>query len=101
MYVRIARFENAAGDVDERIKEVRKRMSGEVDSPMTQARDAVKRAMMLIDRENNRGMGVVFCETEDDLRRVDDAMNQMSPPPGAGTRTAVEVYEVAVDEEPA
>ncbi|MBW3609151.1 MAG: hypothetical protein KY463_12505 [Actinobacteria bacterium] len=99
--MRIARFENAAGDVDERIKEVRKRMSGEVDSPMAQARDAVKRAMMLVDRENNRGMGVIFCETEDDLRRVDDAMNQMSPPPGAGTRTAVEVYEVAVDEEPA
>lgn len=101
MYVRIARFENASGDWDERIEEVRKRMSGEVDSPMAQARDAVKRAMMLVDRENNRGAGVIFCETEDDLRRVDQAMNEMSPPPGAGTRTSVEVYEVAVDEQPA
>ena len=101
MFVRIARFENASGDWDERIEEVRKRMSGEVDSPMAQARDAVKRAMMLVDRENNRGAGVIFCETEDDLRRVDQAMNEMSPPPGSGTRTAVEVYEVAVDEQPA
>jgi hypothetical protein len=101
MYVRIARFENAAGDWDERVEEVRKRMSGEVDSPMAQARDAVKRAMMLVDRENNRGAGIIFCETEDDLRRVDQAMNEMSPPPGAGTRTSVEIYEVAVDEQPA
>lgn len=100
MYVRIARFENASGDWDERI-EVRKRMSGEVDSPMAQARDAVTRAMMPVDRENNRGAGVIFCETEDDLRRVDQAMNEMSPPSGAGTRTSVEVYEVAVDEQPA
>ena len=101
MYVRIARFENAGGDWDERVEEVRKRMSGEVDSPMGQVRDAVKRAMMLVDRENSRGAGVIFCETEDDLRRVDQAMNEMSPPPGAGTRTSVEVYEVAVDEQPA
>ena len=34
MYVRIARFENAEGDWDERIEEVRKRMSGRTDSPM-------------------------------------------------------------------
>ena len=101
MYVRIARFENAAGDWDERLEDVRKRMSGEVDSPMAQVRDAVKRAMMLVDRDNNRGAGLIFCETEDDLRRVDQAMNEMSPPPGAGTRTSVEVYEVAVDEQPA
>ncbi len=101
MYVRIARFENAEGNWDERIEEVRKRMSGELDSPMAQARDAVKRAMMLVDRENNRGVDVIFCETEEDLRRVDQAMNEMSPPPGAGTRTSVEVYEVAVDEQPA
>lgn len=101
MYVRIARFENAEGNWDERLEEVRKRISGELDSPLAQARDAVKRAMMLVDRENNRGAGVIFCETEEDLRRVDQAMNEMSPPPGAGTRTSVEVYEVAVDEQPA
>ena len=101
MYVRIARFEGGGGDWDERIEQVRKRMSGEVDSPMVQARDAVKRSMMLVDRENNRVASVVFCESEEDLRRIDEAMNEMSPPPSAGTRTSVEVYEVAVDESPA
>jgi len=100
MYVRIARFENAEGDWDVRIEEVRKRMSGETDSPIAQARDAVKRAMMLVDRESGRGAGVIFCDSEEDLRRVDEAMNQMSPPPGGGTRVSVEMYEVAVDEQP-
>lgn len=100
MYMRIARFENAEGDWDERIEEIRKRMSGRTDSPMAQARDAVKRSMMLVDRDNNRGASVIFCETEEDLRRVDQAMREMSPPPGAGTRASAETYEVAVDEQP-
>lgn len=101
MYVRIARFENSEGNWDERIEEVRNRIRGDgVGSPMAEARGAVKRAMMLVDRESGRGAGVIFCDSEEDLRRVDEAMNQMSPPPGGGTRASVEMYEVAVDEQP-
>jgi len=98
MYVRIARFENAEGNWDERIEAIRSRMRdpGE-DSPMAEARGAVKRAMMLVDRENGRGAGLIFCESEEDLRRVDEAMNQMNPPSGGGTRSSVEMYEVAID----
>ena len=101
MYVRIARFENAEGNWDERIEAIRSRMRdpGE-DSPMAEARGAVKRAMMLVDRENGRGAGLIFCESEEDIRRVDEAMNQMNPPSGGGTRSSVEMYEVAVDEQP-
>ncbi len=100
MYVRIARFEGGESNWDERIEEVGKRMRGEVDSPMSQARDAVKRSLMLVDRENNRGAGLIFCETEEDLRKVDQAMNEMTPPPGAGARLGVEMYEVAIDASP-
>lgn len=102
MYVRIARFEGAGSDSwDERIEEVGKRIRGGGDgSPMDAARDAVKRAMMLVDRDGNRGASVVFCETRDDVARVDAAMNEMSPPPGGGSRSSVEIYEVAVDEQP-
>lgn len=101
MYVRIARFENAEGNWDERIAEIRSRIEGRGEgTPMADAGGAVKRAMMLVDRENGRGAGLVFCETEEDLRRVDEAMSQMSPPPGGGTRSSVEMYEVAVDAEP-
>jgi hypothetical protein len=100
LFVRIARFEGAEGNWDERIEEIKNRIRGGDDgSPIAAARASVKRTMMLVDRENGRGAGVIFCETEEDLRRVNDAMNQMSPPPGGGKRSSVEVYEVALDEQ--
>jgi hypothetical protein len=92
VYVRIARFEGGEGNWDERIDEIRGRMAAgrQEDVP-------VKRALMLADREAGRGASIMFCETEDDLRRIDEYMNAQSPPPGGGTRTSVERYEVAVD----
>jgi hypothetical protein len=102
MYVRIARFEGAGDNWDERIAEVRGRMlgTGGGGGPMDAVRGSVKRAMMLVDRQGGRGAGLIFCETEDDLRRVDEAMNAMQIPGGGGTRTSVEMYEVALDEQP-
>jgi hypothetical protein len=50
---------------------------------------------MLVDRENLTGLGVYLFETEEDLRRGDEALNAMSPR-GAGQRTNVAVYEVAL-----
>jgi hypothetical protein len=101
MYVRIARFEGAEGNWDERITEVRNRMrSTDEGSPMAAVRGSVQRAMMLVDREKGTGASVIFCDTEEDLKRVDEAMNQMTRPGGGGSRVGVEVYEVAVDEQP-
>ena len=67
---------------------------------MSAVSDRVSRAMMLVDRENGRGAGLIFCETEDDLKRIDQAMGGMNPPPGGGQRSSVEMYEIAVDEQP-
>ncbi|HEY8725059.1 MAG TPA: hypothetical protein VIL92_14530 [Gaiellaceae bacterium] len=93
MWVRIARFEGAQS-VDEPVEEVRERMKAgmaQADGP------PIKRALMLVDRENGRGANVMFCETEDDLRKVDEFMNSMTPHDRGGTRIGVEMYEVAVD----
>ena len=101
MYVRIARFEGSDIDWDERIEAVGKRIRGGGEgTPMAEVRGAIKRAMMLVDRENSRGASVVFCDSEEDMRRVDQAMDQMTPLDSRGSRTGVEVYEVAVDEQP-
>ncbi len=96
MYVRIAQFEAPADDWDERIAEVRRRMQGDDNAEM---RKLVTRSMMLVDRENGRGAGLFFCDTEDDLRKVDELLNNATPPPGGGQRTSVQMYEVAVDTE--
>ncbi|MDQ3866813.1 MAG: hypothetical protein M3304_08280, partial [Actinomycetota bacterium] len=54
---------------------------------------------MLVDRRNGVGLGITLFETQEDLRRGDEALNRMSPGPGGGQRASVEVYEVAIREE--
>jgi hypothetical protein len=61
--------------------------------------DGINRVLLLVDRETNRGATVIFCETEDDLRRADAALNEMTPVSGRGARTSVERFEVVLDEE--
>lgn len=101
MYVRIARFEGGdrhwedfAADIRETIR------SGGRGTPFERASDAAKRMMLLVDREGNLGANLILCETEHDLRRVDVAMNEISPAAGRRARTSVEMYEVLLDEEP-
>ena len=96
MYVRIARFEGSEDNWDERIGKIRERMAS---GQRTADGPPIKRALMLVDREKGRGAAVTFCETEDDLRKVDEYMNNMSPPGGSGTRSSVELFEVVLDSE--
>jgi hypothetical protein len=108
MYARVARFEGAdPSKFDEQIGQMRQqseeaRRSGlpEDASPeMKTLAETVKRFLWLIDRNSGASLGISFCETEEDLRRADEAMNQMSPPDeSGGRRTSVEKYEVALDD---
>jgi hypothetical protein len=101
MYVRIARFEGGDRNWDDFAAEVRETIrSGGQGTPFETVADASKRVMLLVDREGNRGANLIVCETEDDLRRTDAAMNEITPASGRGARTSVEMYEVVLDEEP-
>jgi hypothetical protein len=101
MYVRIARFEGGDRDWDDFAAEVRETIrSGGQGTPFEKVADAAKRVMLLVDRDGNRGANLILCETEDDLRRTDSAMNEITPASGRGARTSVEMYEVVLDEEP-
>jgi hypothetical protein len=96
MYVRIAQFDGSAEDVDERVAEVRRRMA----TDEMGLRQYVARSMMLIDRESGKGASLILCESQDDLRKVDEIMNNASPPAGSSQqRTSVQLYEVALDSE--
>jgi hypothetical protein len=107
MYARVARFEGQDPSlVDQQVAEMKRQMeagrSGELppEAP-EQARtlmETVKRVVQLVDRESGTALGIVFCESEDDVRRADTALNEMSPGEGGGRRTGVEMYEVVVDE---
>ena len=101
MYVRIARFEGGDRNLDDFAADVRETIrSGGQGTPFERVGDAAERMMLLVDREGNRGANLILCETEDDLRRVDAAMNEITPAAGRGARTSVEMYEVLLDEEP-
>jgi hypothetical protein len=106
MYARIARFEG--GDpraVDEQIAEMRAQLdsaaAGEppADAPedVRTLMETVARFMQLVDRETATFVGITYCETEDEMRRADEALNRMSPGEGGGGRTAVDIFEVAID----
>ena len=93
MYARIARFE---GGDPERFAATRDQIEADMASGIPpEGLEGAKEVMLLVDRESGTGLGVVFFETEDELRRGDEALNQMSPDEGSGRRSGVEMYEVA------
>ena len=108
MYARVARFEG--GDVtriDEQIAELRSQIEGArssglpADAPqaLRTLAETVSRVVELVDRATGTSLGITFCDTEEEMRRADEALDQMSPGGDAGRRTSVEIYEVALDED--
>jgi hypothetical protein len=91
MYARIATFESDPANVDEAIAMVRR----EVESGDTPAGLEGAKMLMLVNRETGKGLGVTLFESEEAMRRGDEALNAMSP--GATERRrSVEFYEVPV-----
>ena len=52
---------------------------------------------MLIDPEGGRVLFIGLFASEDDLRASEAALEAMDPPEGMGTRSSVNVYEVAAE----
>ena len=52
---------------------------------------------MLFDADGGRVMFIGLFASEEDLRASEAALEAMSPPEGAGTRSSVDIYEVGVD----
>jgi hypothetical protein len=91
LYARVATFQSDPADVEDAIELVRK----EVESGDTPEGLEGAKMLMLVDRETGKGLGVTLFESEEAMRRGDEALNAMSP--GATERrTSVEFYEVPV-----
>ena len=91
MYARVATFESDPAKVDDAIELVR----GNVESGETPPGLEGAKMLMLIDRETGKGLGVTLFESEDAMRRGDEALNAMNPG-GSERRTSVEFFEVPV-----
>jgi hypothetical protein len=91
MFARVATFESDPSSVGDAIDLVR----AEVESGDTPAGLEGAKMLMLVNRESGKGLGVTLFESEEAMRRGDEALNAMSP--GASERrTSVEFYEVPV-----
>ncbi len=91
MYARVASFESDPANVDQAIDTVRSSVEADDTPPGLEG----AKMLMLVNRETGKGLGVTLFESEDAMRRGDEALNAMSP----GTserRTSVEFFEVPV-----
>jgi hypothetical protein len=91
VYARVATFESDPASVDNAIEMVR----GEVESGETPEGLEGAKMLMLVDRKTGKGLGVTLFDSEEAMRRGDEALNAMSPG-GSERRVSVEFYEVPV-----
>jgi hypothetical protein len=91
VYARIATFQSDPARIDDAITMVKSEVaSGETPEGLQGAK-----MLMLVNRETGKGLGVTLFDTEEAMRRGDEALNAMNPGQ-AETRTSVEFYEVPV-----
>jgi hypothetical protein len=91
MYARVATFESDPNTVDDAIRMVRDEVDGDTPEGLEGAK-----MLMLVDRDSGKGLGITIFDSEDAMRRGDEALNNMSPG-GSERRTSVEFYEVPVE----
>ena len=91
MFARVATFQSDPGRLDDTIEMVRKEVAGETPDDLKGAK-----MLMLIDRDSGKSIGITLFDSEEAMRRGDQALNGMDP--GATERrTNVEFYEVPVE----
>ena len=94
MYARVAKWEGSDGDM---LRRAAQEINSDAPSGPPPGVPA-KGFLMLIDPDNGRSLAIALFETEEDLRKGDEALNAMTPRvDDGGKRTSVEMYEVGVD----
>jgi hypothetical protein len=90
MYARVASF-NLGDGADKLVDQVRSDVESGNRPP---GLEDAKGMMMLVDRATGKSMGITLFDSEDAMKKGDEALNAMSP--STGSRTGVDFYEVAV-----
>jgi hypothetical protein len=91
MYARVATFESDPAKVDDAIALVRSQVAGDAPAGLEGAK-----MLMLVDRASGKGVGITLFESEDAMRRGDEALNGMNPG-STERRVSVEFFEVPVE----
>jgi hypothetical protein len=91
VYARVATFEGSSAEDLDRIAEGIRQETGPPEGV-----PAVE-FMMFVDKQAGKSLAIAFFESEEDMRKGDEALNAMNPPTDAsGSRAGVDLFEVAV-----
>lgn len=93
MYARVATFEGEKAQMRQVAETIRR----QAESGPPEGVPA-KEFLLLTGRDSGKTLAIALFDSEEDLRKGDETLNAMSPPPGAegiGRRTGVEIFEVA------
>ena len=91
MYARVATFESDPARVDDAIEWFAPKWNpGETPPGLEGAK-----MLMLVNRETGKGVGITLFDTEEAMRRGDEALNAMNPG-GSERRVSVEFFEAPV-----
>ena len=96
MYARVAKWEGAEGDA---LRSSGRQMNERAADGPPEGVPATG-FLMLMDPDSGRSLAISLFDSEDDMRKGDEALNAMNPDPSmgdVGRRSMVEMYEVAVD----
>jgi hypothetical protein len=91
VFARIATFQSDPGRLDDTIDMVRREVAGDTPEGLKGAK-----MLMLVDRSSGKSIGITLFDSEEAMRRGDQALNAMDPG-STETRQAVEFYEVPVE----
>jgi hypothetical protein len=104
MYARIAQFELDPTKIDEMIGPIRQNLERGTEGMSDEEREqmsgleGVRRVMVFADRSSGKVANLMLTDSDEDLRKADEALNKMSPE-GDVRRTSVGLFEVAIDKE--
>jgi hypothetical protein len=103
MYVRIARFEGGTrSGLETEAENIRRDIEaasrGEASGMPAELGRLIRRALFLTDKDRGSAAFLAFFESEEDLRRADQILDQMSPTnANMGHRVSRDTYEVAFE----
>jgi hypothetical protein len=101
MWVRVARFEGGTAEgLETEMARSKEALEEFRSGGLPPGLEGVTRVLEAINRTEGTGLAIIFCDSEEDMRKADEALNNMSPPAEAsGRRVSAGVYEVMHDKD--
>ena len=96
MWVRVARFEGGTAEgLDAEVARTREQLKQGEPPP---GLEGVRRVVEAIDRNNGSAVALIYCDSEEDMRKAHEALDAMTPSAEtSGRRASVDLYEIAND----